>query len=65
MTRWVAGFHGFVSLHAGEAQAGKSMMYLRFLRIRVTIIFRAAEPIRHDLRDTLRWASQTETQGAI
>ncbi len=44
----------FLALHADEAQAGKSMMHLRFLRIRVTRIFRTAQFIRHDLRDTLR-----------
>ncbi len=43
----------FLSLHADEAQAGKSMMHLRFLMIHETRIFRAAKFIRHDLRDIL------------
>jgi hypothetical protein len=54
VTRWGAGFHGLLSLHAGEAQAGKSMMHLRYPRIRVTRIFRAAQFDPHNLRDTLR-----------
>jgi hypothetical protein len=46
----------FLSLHTDEAQAGKPMIHLRFLRTRVTRIFRTAQLIRHDLQDTLRWA---------
>lgn len=54
VTSWDAGFHGLSYLQAGEAQAGKSVMYLHFLRIRVTSISRAVANIPRLLQDKLR-----------
>lgn len=54
VTRRGPGFHGFLSLHADEAQVGKSMMHLPFLIIHVTRILCTAQLIRHALLDKLR-----------
>ena len=54
VTRRGTGFYGFLSWHSDEAQASKPMMHLRFLRTRVTRIFRTVPIIQNDLLDKLR-----------